>query len=97
MNIQQIRLEGIGKGFRVIDPHDGYRKNDQLWFGTCSVCEESVSNSYRDGVWQHHVYTQLVYYGDSATPNSTTSHQVDYCPVAEGKVTEPVILRKELA
>jgi len=94
MDTQQIRREGIGNGFRVIEPHDGFRKNDQLWFGKCDQCEATVTNSWRDGTWMHKVYTELEYWGDSTTPNSTTSHDVDYCPKAEGKIVEPVVVRK---
>jgi hypothetical protein len=97
MNIQQIRREGLGNGFRVIDPHDGFRKNDQLWFGKCSECEATVTNSSLDGVWQHTIYTHIEYWGDSRFPNSTQSHQATYCPKVEGKVVEPVVTRKELA
>lgn len=94
MNLQQIRLEGLGNGFRVIDPHDGFRQNDQLWFGKCNKCNQMVTNSTLDGTWNHTVYTKLEYWGDSKTPNSTSSYQVNYCPEVEGKVVEPTIVRK---
>lgn len=94
MNIQQIRREGLGNFFRVLDPHDGFRNNDQLWFGKCDHCKETVTNSHLDGIWKHTVYTELEYWGDNKRPNSTTSHQVNYCPKLEGKVVEPVIRRK---
>lgn len=96
MNIQQIRQEGLGNGFRVIEPHDGFRKNDQLWFGKCDQCEATVTNSWLDGAWMHTVYTKLEYWGNNTHPNSTTSHRVNYCPKVEGKIVEPVIIRKEL-
>jgi hypothetical protein len=94
MNIQQIRKEGIGNGFRVVDPHDGFRQNDQLWFGKCNKCNQMVTNSSLDGTWKHTVYTELTYWGNSSLPNSSTSHQVNYCPEVENKIVEPVVIRK---
>ena len=53
-NFNQIRVEGIGSNFKVINPADGYRKDNRLWFGTCSVCNESVTNSsIRGKGWVH--------------------------------------------
>lgn len=97
MNIQQIRLEGQGNGFRVLDPHDGFRKDDRLWFGTCDQCGKSVTNSSLTGVWEHQVYTNLVYYSkESRFPNSTTSFNTTYCPKVEGKEVEPIIEYRSL-
>jgi hypothetical protein len=95
MNIQQIRNEGIGNGFRVLNPHDGFRKNDQLWFGNCEVCGESVTSSYHhNGVWQHTVYTLKEYWSKDATyPNHSSSYSVDYCPTKENKLVECEIVR----
>lgn len=98
IDITTLREAGIGKGFKVLDPHDGFRNNNQLWFGKCDTCGESVTSSYHDaGVWQHTVYTYVEYWGkDSRFPNHTQSHNVDYCPKAEGKIVEPVVVRKEI-
>ena len=53
MEIMKIRENGIGSNFRVINPADGFRKDNRLWFGTCSVCGERVVNSSFKGVWEH--------------------------------------------
>jgi len=51
---KEIRTLGIGEGFKVIDPADGYRKDNTIWFGTCSVCGERVSHSViTDYKWRH--------------------------------------------
>ena len=54
----EIRENGIGSNFRVINPADGFRKDNRLWFGTCSVCGERVVNSSFRGVWEHTITTQ---------------------------------------
>ena len=73
-NFDSVRSEGIGNGFTVLNPADGIRKDNRLWFGTCSVCGESVTNSALTGKgWEHTVY--LV-----NEPNHKVSKSVDYCP-----------------
>ena len=55
-NFNQIRVEGIGNGFTVINPADGMRKDNRLWFGTCSNCNDTVTNSSLTGKgWEHTV------------------------------------------
>lgn len=94
IDITTIRARGIGKGFTVSDPHDGFRQNNQLWFGKCTSCGETVTNSNLTGVWEHTVYTLVEYYSkDSTFPNHTSSYKVDYCPTVEGKVVEPKVIR----
>lgn len=73
MNIQEIREQGIGNGFSVLNPADGYQQNNRLWFGECSVCGERVTNSNLNGVWQHTFYFVN-------EPNYKHSKQIDYCP-----------------
>ena len=60
-------------GFTVLDPHDGFRKDNRLWFGTCSVCGETVTNSHLENVWKHTVILEQ-------ERNYTKSRTVDYCP-----------------
>lgn len=73
-NFQSIRENGIGSNFSVIDPKDGFRKDNRLWFGTCSVCGESVTNSALTGRgWEHTIYIVK-------TANHSQSYQVTYCP-----------------
>ena len=73
-NFQSIRENGIGSNFSVINPADGFRKDNRLWFGTCSVCGESVTNSALTGRgWEHTIYTVK-------TANHSQSYQVTYCP-----------------
>lgn len=79
--IQRVRENGEGNGFDVMDPSDGFRRDGSLWFGTCSVCGEQVTNSLRDGVWKHRIPT-----GDTRDSDGfilgTASLSVDYCPTA---------------
>jgi hypothetical protein len=79
-NFNQIREEGIGNGFSVINPHDGYRKDNRLWFGTCSECGESVTNSSLTGKgWEHNLILE-----EKRNPSGFVSYRssrnVDYCP-----------------
>lgn len=76
MNLVEIRTNGIGNGFTVINPKDGYRKDNAVWFGTCSVCGESVSSSsYSNELgWTHNLVVRLI----GTTGKEIKS--VDYCP-----------------
>jgi hypothetical protein len=97
LDIQTVREGGIGTGFKVLDPHDGFRDNGQLWFGKCETCGETVTNSWHTGLWEHTVYSYIEYWHkDSLFPNHTRSQKVTYCPTVENKVVEPVIVRKEI-
>lgn len=60
-------------GFVVLNPRDGYRKDNRLWFGECSECGESVTNSALKGIWVHTIILER----DGL---STKSKDVDYCP-----------------
>lgn len=97
MDVMEIREGGIGNGFKVIDPADGFRQDNRLWFGTCSECGETVTNSYLSGgIWEHTVYTLKKYYVGSTHPNHSRSHKVGYCPKVEGKVVECEIIYETL-
>ena len=70
-DIATLRGQGIGSNFTVADPADGYRQNDQLWFGTCSICDERVTSSlHDDGVWMHKEYG----------PDGNSYRHIDFCP-----------------
>lgn len=71
----QIRTLGIAENFCVLDPEDGYRKDNRLWFGTCSECGQRVTSSFVDDViWKHSVEVPSTY---SKTP---ATKSIDYCP-----------------
>jgi hypothetical protein len=72
----EIRENGIGSNFRVISPADGFRKDNRLWFGTCSVCSERVINSSFRGVWEHTLKTE------TSNPNHYSFRYIDSCPSA---------------
>lgn len=74
MNIQEIREQGVGNGFDVLDPHDGYENNDRLWFGECATCGGRVTNSNLKGIWEHTVILETDGKG------YTKSMVIDYCP-----------------
>lgn len=98
---ERVRTEGIGTNFSVLNPADGFRKDNRLWFGKCSECGETVTNSIFDDGWQHRIHTYLLYYSKNGVrndyPNGSSSYQVDYCPKAAGETHEPRIEVKELA
>ena len=80
-NFQNIREEGIGSNFTALNPKDGFRQDDQLWFGTCSECGEQVSNSALTGRGWVHTITEVVsYHADGRTPLQASSKKLDYCP-----------------
>ena len=69
----QIRTAGVGENFTVLNPEDGYRKDNRLWFGHCSECGERVTSSSIDGIlWKHSVTPP------SGSPTATVD--VSYCP-----------------
>ena len=76
-NFKQIRVEGIGSNFKVLNPEDGYRKDNRLWFGTCSECGDSVTNSSLTGKgWEHSVVV------DTIGTTGKVYRSLDYCPKA---------------
>lgn len=79
--LQRIRENGEGDGFKVLDPRDGFRQDGSLWFGTCSACHERVTNSQRDGMWEHSTTVTESYHTDGS-PLSQSTQFFDYCPTA---------------
>jgi len=80
----EIRKNGTGNGFTVINPHDGYRKDNRLWFGECSECGEQVVSSLmsaKNTGWTHEIRSNVKYH-DSGNVLSYSSISVDYCPKA---------------
>jgi hypothetical protein len=82
-------------GFTALNAHDGYRKDNTLWFAECSECGDHISNSRHDNFWAHTVYTFKKFYSqenfERGVYNQASSYQVDYCPKVEGKVVECVV------
>ena len=71
---EQIRTMGVAENFNVLNPEDGYRKDNRLWFGECSECGERVTSSFVDGViWKHKAILPSKFGGE-------TSKSIDYCP-----------------
>lgn len=60
-------------GFTALNCEDGFRKDNRLWFGECSVCGERITNSALKGIWEH---TLILEQGH----NYTKSRNIDYCP-----------------
>ena len=85
MNLVEIRKNGIGSNFTVINPKDGYRQDDRLWFGECATCGESVSSSSMSAKnvgWTHSITKVISYHNDGITPCGMSITSVDYCPKA---------------
>jgi hypothetical protein len=77
MNLLEIRTKGIGSNFSVVNPKDGYRKDNRLWFGECATCGESVSSSSMSAKfngWTHEIVLGTI----GSTGKIIRS--VDYCP-----------------
>ena len=75
MNLVETRKNGIGNGFTVINPKDGYRKDNAVWFGECSKCGEMVSSSsvsLKFNGWTHTLIRQEKGY--------QVHTAIDYCP-----------------
>lgn len=73
LTLKEIRENGIGNGFTVLNPHDGYRKDNTLWFGKCSVCSETVTQSRFHKYWEHTLILEK-------NKGYSKSRGVDYCP-----------------
>ncbi len=82
--IQEIRENGLGNGFTVLDPKDGFRQDNRVWFGRCSVCGEQVSNGLDDGKWNHSITKTITYHSSGAVCQTDTRY-VDYCPTERGE------------
>ena len=76
LSLSEIREQGIGNGFTVLNPADGFRKDNTLWFGNCANCGERVTQSRFDKFWSHTVPAK----GISGDWQAT--REVDYCPQA---------------
>lgn len=82
-NFQSIRENGIGSNFKVLNPADGYRKDDRLWFGTCAECGETVTNSALKGEgWMHSIHSVQVMYAPALGREFELNSykKVNYCP-----------------
>lgn len=82
-SIQQVRENGLGYNFKVANQADGYRKDNRLWFGTCTSCGERVTNSSLNGIWMHEEVLETKYHEDGTTVLSRKTRQLDYCPTSE--------------
>ena len=69
-SLKEIREQGLGLNFRVLNPSDGYRQDNTLWFGECDTCGERVTSSLHDKFWGHR-----------ASLGEYSSTTIDYCPL----------------
>lgn len=100
MNTNQIQEQDKSKDFQVnangfiaLNPRDGFRQDNKLWFAQCSECGETITNSAFDGFWTHRVYSEKGYYSKESLekdliPNFSSSRSVDYCPKVANIITE---------
>lgn len=79
--MNQVEKIQQANGFTAINCEDGYRKDNRLWFGECSVCGERITNSSRNGIWEHKIILEQKLY-PSGTIAYQSSKNVDYCPKA---------------
>ncbi len=96
LTVNEIRENGIGSNHKVLNPEDGYRKDNRLWFGECSECGERITSSlHNKGEWTHTIYKEQGFYSkeafDKGFPyNFGSSYEVAYCPVAKGEQVDTV-------
>lgn len=81
-SLKEIRVNGIGNGFTVVNPADGFRKDNRVWFGTCATCGERVSCSFFDNGWVHTQILETTFHADGKTILQQKSKSIDYCPMA---------------
>lgn len=98
--LQEAREMGIGTNFTALNPADGFRQDNTLWFGTCSECGERITHSLHNKFWAHTIYLTKGWFNKSdydlgLSPNHTQTYEVDYCPVARGEVSECVSYYKD--
>ena len=72
LSLSEIREQGIGNGFTVLNPADGYRKDNTLWFGNCANCGEKITNSSLKGIWEHKLIEKF--------DGHEKWTSIDYCP-----------------
>lgn len=82
MPISQVREQGVGFNFKVLNPADGYRQDGRLWFGNCEICGERVTNSALNGVWMHDEIIEQ-------REGFKSSRQITYCPQGEVEFHNP--------
>ena len=87
-------------GFTAINCEDGYRKDNSLWFGECSVCGERITNSRFDNFWVHTQYLEKGYNSKEAferggISNTTKSKHIDFCPVVAGVEFDTIVWYKD--
>jgi hypothetical protein len=92
---QEAREQGIGSNFMVLNPADGFRKDDTLWFGECAECGARVTHSYHNKAWTHTLYEYQEWFSkeafDKGMPaNHSKSRDVGYCPKVAGEVSDTV-------
>ncbi len=97
---QEAREQGIGSNFMVLNPADGFRKDNSLWFGKCAECGEHVAHSYHTQAWTHTIYEYQEWFSkeafDKGMPaNHSRSRQADYCPKVAGEVVDTVRYYKD--
>lgn len=91
MTEQDFKVEA--NGFTALNPQDGHRKDNSLWFADCSECGERITNSRLTGVWEHTSYLLKGFHSQHDLESGNryfhaTSRQVDYCPQSTGKIDE---------
>jgi hypothetical protein len=89
-------INTAGNGFEVLEARDGFRKDNSMWFGKCSICGDIVTNSRADNVWMHMVWYEKgwffsEYFLNGTPPNVAKTEKVDYCPTLENKIVIPEI------
>jgi len=81
LGVKTIRERGIGLNFDVLNQGDGFRGDNTVWHGNCSICKMHVSSTFHTkGLWMHTIDLEVTYHtnGDIL---SRKSKQIDYCPL----------------
>ena len=57
--LMELRKNGIGTNFKVLENGDGFRRDNTVWFGKCSVCGGHVSSSRFENGWIHSISSPI--------------------------------------
>jgi hypothetical protein len=78
----EIRKNGMGTNFKVIGSADGFRKDNTVWGGKCSVCSGQVFSSRFENGWTHNISSPILDSQGNAYSNGRSMAISYACPEA---------------
>jgi hypothetical protein len=80
----EIRTQGLGSNFKVLDMKDSGRKDNTVWVGICESCGEQVINRKDKGIWEHESSVSMGRPDFVASCTKEASRQVSSKAAAQG-------------